>query len=231
MTYVIISKQKRGVFLETEEKIMGLTIKRSYNLTKIYQDNELIYYFEGICKIARLDCQTIIIAEKKEDSNYLAMVLISIFKNNIRINRFPIPENDSIKLRGLEEIKKIIVPFKKRHALYSYDLEVISSAAYDTIIYNEETKEFTVIYVVNTPYKNLELYGKLNQDGHLINDLLYSPLLKRTFYVDEHQLDASIAKYQKKFNKLMRMERIKEEEYRYYAWESDQILKRKKGNR
>lgn len=95
----------------------------------------------------------------------------------------------------LNKIKKIIIKSFSRTFVYSYEFGSITSALYNRIYYNEEDKTFFVEYDVATAKGILNLVGTLDSEGHLIDDTLYAPLIKKAYLVDEHNLDLSIAKY------------------------------------
>ena len=112
----------------------------------------------------------------------------------------------------LKEIKKIIIKSFSRSFVYSYEFGIITSALYNRIYYNEDNKTFFVEYDVATAKGILNLVGTLDSEGHLIDDTLYAPLLKKSYLVDEHNLDFSIAKYIPNMEK----EKIKTEEQKTY---------------
>lgn len=238
MCYNTNYQKKRCIFIKTTKELsyMGITIETDINYIdtprhlKVIKDGVAIYDFEGLCKIVGLDESSIIIVEKTTDEiPYRGITIITKSENEIAIDKIPVPENKNIELTPeLQNIKKIILPIGNRFVIYSYEFGFITSAAYDTIIHNKVDNQFSVTYRLNTIHGKLSLFGTLDADGHLIDDTLYSPLLKKGFLVDEHKLAKSLEKYQKKIEKLLEKRKIDQEMYDFYAYECDLYLSKKR---
>lgn len=193
-----------------------------------------IYSFEGNFKVVSLDDETILIVEaqksayhlNEKDPNHRAITFIGSNKTDTYKDTFEVPAGSSITIdENIAKIKKVILPFGYKFAVYSYEFGIVTSAQYHYIRYSQDTNTFFVRYLVTGDKgESVLLHGTLDSEGHLINDELYSPLLNKNFPVDEHNLEESIQKIK---NKLCRMIEQKRNRQALYDYEYELERKRR----
>lgn len=216
---------------------LNLRIKREemkdYDKLTIYYLSsggvKLVYNNFGQFCVSLVDKNTICVTNKKDDK-MLNSTFITSDDNGYTIKNFDVKETISF-FPGYKDIKKVIIPGPFKMALYSYQYGIVVSSLYDKIMYDNEDKMFYVEYYMNTSDGYITLFGSLDTDGHLIDDTLYSPLLKKEFLVDEHNLDNSINKYSDKIEELLLKRKKELEAEKLLDYECECYLRRKKNAR
>ena len=188
------------------------------------------YQFQGSFEYLQPDAFTVIIFERKSlnKKTYPRITIFTRLENGHSINSYPLTDKEPILTEGLKKIKKIIIPGFYRYFVYSYEFGYITSAAFDKITYDEETKTFHVEYHKATEYGQITLCGELDAEGHLIDDTLYAPSLRTSYTVDEHHLDFSIEKALPKIETDIKRKETQAKQKQYTDFEYQLYLKRKK---
>ena len=188
------------------------------------------YKFQGSFEYLQPDAFTVIIFERESlnKKTYPRITIFTRLENGHTINSYPLADKDPIFTEELKKIKKIIIPGFYRYFIYSYEFGYITSASFDKITYNEDSKTFYVEYYKATEYDKITLCGELNTEGHLIDDTLYAPTLRTSYIVDEHHLDFSVEKILPKIERDIKRKKSQAKQNQYVNFEYQMYLKRKK---
>lgn len=210
---------------------MEVEVSTSHGFTDIYHKGKLFFTSNKVHIFKILEANVIAIVE-----DYVYAL------NESKVTFFRLDENEEIKTTyfninlkhdnifdyNLLEEKELIIPGVCKKFIYSYEYDLIISNLYDNIIYDDETKTFHVEKILRTSEGIVKLFGTVDIDGFLLNELMYIPELDLEVYVDPLNLENSLKEKMPLIEKKLKKRNYERKIQEFFKFEEETYLKRKK---